>query len=229
VTRPRSLHRSSRDRYQTQSGHARWNNRLSVVLPNYNHARYLSRAINAIAEQTTVADEIIVIDDASTDGSRDVLLQCQGRHPNLAVLLNQHNSARCWRCSAGWKPQAVATSTSPPRTTRYCRVLQPGRRCTGSSADGGPVLRRDRPARRCDGEKNRNPAAVRPLRKPGGLSAREVEDMLKRADNFIHTGSTIFRRQALLKQGGFVVAAGSFSDGLLARKVALAEGCGSCP
>ena len=66
--------------------------------------------------------------------------------------------------------------------------------------------------------------AVLPLRKAGGLSGEEVEVLLKRADNFIHTGSSIFRRSALLEKSGFVIEAGSFSDGLLARKIALKRG-----
>src|SRR4051812_10072026 len=64
---------------------------LSVVLPNYNHAAYLARAIDVIAAQDTPPDEIIVIDDASTDNIRDVLAQCQLRHPNLVVLCNESN------------------------------------------------------------------------------------------------------------------------------------------
>jgi hypothetical protein len=52
----------------------------------------------------------------------------------------------------------------------------------------------------------------------------DVTNLLWRADNFIHTSSSIFRWQALLKRGGFVVDAGSFSDGLLARKIALTDG-----
>src|SRR5258708_5173204 len=64
---------------------------LSVVLPNYNHAQYLSNAIDAISGQSRSPDEIIVIDDASTDDSRDILAQYQTRHPNLIVLFNEQN------------------------------------------------------------------------------------------------------------------------------------------
>lgn len=64
---------------------------LSVVLPNYDHAYFLSRAIDAIAAQDGSLDEIIVVDDVSTDDSRDVLAQCQTRHPYLVVLCNERN------------------------------------------------------------------------------------------------------------------------------------------
>ena len=64
---------------------------LSVVLPNFNHAPYLSRAIDAIATQDSPPDEIIVVDDASSDGSREVLVECQRRNANLIILFNPRN------------------------------------------------------------------------------------------------------------------------------------------
>src|SRR4051812_2495556 len=56
---------------------------LSVILPNYNHARCLSRAIEAIAGQSRPPDEIIVIDDASQDNSLEILALARRQHPNL--------------------------------------------------------------------------------------------------------------------------------------------------
>jgi glycosyltransferase involved in cell wall biosynthesis len=45
--------------------------RISVVLPIYNRAGIIRRSIESILEQTYPAYEIIVVDDASTDGSPD--------------------------------------------------------------------------------------------------------------------------------------------------------------
>ncbi len=43
--------------------------RLAVVIPCYNHARYIGRAIRSVLDQTRPVDRLIVIDDGSTDDS----------------------------------------------------------------------------------------------------------------------------------------------------------------
>lgn len=198
---------------------------LSVVLPNYNHARYVSRAIEAIATQDRSPDEIIVIDDASTDDSRDVLASCQRRYPNLIVLCNERNLGALPTLQRGLDVSkgryiyfaAADDQVLPGFFSRALCALEAnptiGLFCTETILIDGAT-----------GRKIGTRPAVRPLRNGGGLSGKEVENLLRRADNFIHTGSSIFRRRPLLEKSGFALDAGSFSDGLLARKVALTDG-----
>ena len=47
--------------------------KVSVVAPNYNHARYLHRRLESILRQTFRDFELIILDDASTDNSREVI------------------------------------------------------------------------------------------------------------------------------------------------------------
>ncbi len=43
--------------------------RAAVVIPNWNGARWLAGCLDAVAAQTRPADEVVVVDDASTDDS----------------------------------------------------------------------------------------------------------------------------------------------------------------
>lgn len=51
--------------------------KISVVVVNYQGARYLERCLDAIDAQTLIVDEVLVVDNASTDGS-EVLAGTRG-------------------------------------------------------------------------------------------------------------------------------------------------------
>lgn len=50
--------------------------RVSVIVPNYNYAEYLRERLRSIIEQTYPIFEIIILDDASTDNSLEIIDQC---------------------------------------------------------------------------------------------------------------------------------------------------------
>ena len=48
---------------------------VGVVIPTYNHTHFLAEAISSVLAQTRPADEIIVVDDGSTDDPMSVVAQ----------------------------------------------------------------------------------------------------------------------------------------------------------
>jgi len=47
--------------------------KVSVIVPNYNHAPYLKQRIDSILAQSYQDFELILLDDCSTDNSREML------------------------------------------------------------------------------------------------------------------------------------------------------------
>ncbi|MGN7203399.1 glycosyltransferase family 2 protein [Pedobacter sp. SAFR-022] len=66
--------------------------KVSVIIPNYNHASFLQQRIDSVLNQTYQDFELIILDDCSTDHSREVLAAYKD-HPKVSQLIfNEQNS-----------------------------------------------------------------------------------------------------------------------------------------
>lgn len=67
--------------------------KVSAIVPNYNHGRYLAQRLDSILAQTYPNIEITVLDDCSKDDSRDVIDQYAARYPDrITKVYNETNS-----------------------------------------------------------------------------------------------------------------------------------------
>lgn len=66
--------------------------KVSVIVPNYNHSRFLRQRIDTILEQSYQDFELILLDDKSTDNSIDVLREYE-KDPHVScIVVNEENS-----------------------------------------------------------------------------------------------------------------------------------------
>lgn len=68
------------------------NPKVSVIVPNYNHAKYLRQRIDSILVQTFQDFELILLDDESTDDSFDIIKSYQRDSHVSHVVVNEDNS-----------------------------------------------------------------------------------------------------------------------------------------
>ena len=65
---------------------------VSVIIPNYNHAPYLHERIDSVLNQTFQDFEVIILDDCSTDNSREIIEGYRGHEKIRYIEYNEVNS-----------------------------------------------------------------------------------------------------------------------------------------
>ena len=65
--------------------------RASVVVPCYNYGRYLPQLVKSVLDQPSVDVDILIVDDASPDGSGEVAEQLAARNQRVKVLRHTSN------------------------------------------------------------------------------------------------------------------------------------------
>jgi glycosyltransferase involved in cell wall biosynthesis len=67
---------------------------VGVVIPSFNEEAVLPRCLLAVLDQTVAAEQIIVVDNASTDAIRAVVTRVQAQYPQAPLTLIQQNAAQ---------------------------------------------------------------------------------------------------------------------------------------
>jgi glycosyltransferase involved in cell wall biosynthesis len=198
---------------------------LTVVLPNYNHAALLPHALDALLAQDRPADQILVVDDGSTDNSLEILHSYQARAPSIHILANGRNIGVIATLKRGLEEARgryvyFAASDDwvwPGFFRRALTMLEkhPGRGLF--CADAMLVDARD-------GRVIGFRPITRPIYRQGEVSPAQARRLLARIDNWTLTGSTVFRRRCVIEAGGFDERMGTLADGHMSRKIALTNG-----
>ncbi len=65
---------------------------ISVIIPSYNHARYLDQRIQTVLNQTYPISELIILDDASPDNSQQIISRYSSDPRISHIIFNKTNS-----------------------------------------------------------------------------------------------------------------------------------------
>lgn len=64
---------------------------ISVLMPSYNHGKYISEAIDSILNQTFKNFELIITDDKSKDNSKSIIEKYQKEDPRIKAFFHEKN------------------------------------------------------------------------------------------------------------------------------------------
>jgi glycosyltransferase involved in cell wall biosynthesis len=198
--------------------------KLTVILGNYNKASFLPKTLDAIFNQTRLADEIIIVDDASTDESVAVITPYLSRHPNCRLVCNPVNQGANRNVNRLMKEaQGDVLFFAPSDDWVYPRFFAEGMALLEAHPEAALFSAR---SDIIDLE-DRNLGLFHtptPLNTPGYLNPRTCARILMRDDSWLMGNVSLFKRDKLLGVGGFSLDLSSIADSFISRLLALKHG-----
>ena len=70
------------------------NLKVSVIVPVYNSERYLRDCLESLLNQTLTELEIILVDDASTDKSFEIIVEYKSKYPKIKIFKSEQNKGQ---------------------------------------------------------------------------------------------------------------------------------------
>ncbi|MET1039352.1 MAG: glycosyltransferase [Aeromicrobium sp.] len=172
---------------------------VTVVVPCYNYGHFLEECVASVLTQSQVSVEVLIVDDASPDGSGEVARAIADRHAEVDVVVHETNMGHIATYNDGL---ARATGTyvlilsaddllTPGALHRACAVLET-RPTVGLVYGFAPSFRTTPPA-----------ASARRVRWCVWSGRTWLAVFTRRCINPVSTPSAVVRRTALAAVGGY--------------------------
>ena len=197
---------------------------LSIILPNYNHAQVLPCAIQSVLSQSFSDFELVIVDDGSTDGSVDVIQSYLKKDKRVRLLRHANNRGIAAAYATG-VPEASGVYLQQFSATDYyasgfleksLHMLQKYPQIGICCTDAGLFI--DDPQEFTSFPLIKN--APGPLIFPPS----KIQQVFKYAHLSIPGLTSIVRREAFLKYGGYQNRLHFMSDWFLTLQISLFEG-----
>lgn len=187
---------------------------LSVVVPVYNHGDLLAGALEAILNQSVKPDEIIVIDDESSDKTPDVIASFAGRHSAIRPMRNPTNIGPLASSNLGLQVAtgefigffAADDRVYPGIFEKLIRALRDHSGAAYATGISRVVSEAGREIPLRHAVISREPIFIPPT---------DFLDTHLAHGSFVWANTSLFRRRLVIEDGGFRHEVGSHADSFL--------------
>ncbi len=197
---------------------------LSVIMPNFNHGMVISRALRSVLQQIPGATEIIVVDDASTDNSVELIQSIAEQNASIRIIRHRSNQG----VAAAMRTGIADTSGEYLHFLAADDLVLPGLFAAAISAlEANPAA-----SFFCSDvaiiDRAGSLVSLRPFMAPqsksGYVSPSAVRKLIRSSDNWFVGPSVIYRRKPLAAAEYFDVDLASVCDAMTVRLLAFRHG-----
>ena len=195
---------------------------VCVIIPNYNDLKYLGKCIDSILNQVVSFDQIIFVDDASTDTSLEFVYKILGGLENASIIANKKNKGTIScinqaleKCNCDYVLFLSANDfISPYLIKRFHYTIEKeagfwSALCQSVSDDGIQFFPRKSPII---------------ASQPKYFSSVDTVEIVKNFTNWSPGTTVLYNREKILEHGGLSKQLKGLSDWLLAIIVGLNSG-----
>jgi glycosyltransferase involved in cell wall biosynthesis len=197
---------------------------LSALICNYNHAHFLPDAIEAILGQTRLPDEILLMDDGSSDNSWEIMQSYAARDQRIQIFRKEKNEGYIpgineltERATGDFIHRGASDDAMRPRFVEF--MMHGAERRPDVGIVSSVLLNRKE-------DETRVTAVGIPVFDTGYVTPESVlKDYMEKSDaNTTLSASTIFRRDVVNELGGWPVDLGIWDVSYILQAAALKYG-----
>ncbi len=197
---------------------------ISVILPNYNHGKWLPRSLTALVRQDPKPLEIIVVDDGSTDNSVEIIERFQRTHRFIRLIRHQNNQGAEAAVGTALKVASgellfFFASDDVVFPGLFAHAISALHTYSEAAFFCSEVVLIDKD----DKIVGFRPISI-PRSHPGYMSPSDVRAGLRNSDNWFIGPSIVYRRSRLAEIGFFDRSLGTLQDAIATRLLALRHG-----
>jgi glycosyltransferase involved in cell wall biosynthesis len=193
-------------------------------MPHFNHGAFIGHAVAAMQSQDRPPDEIVIVDDGSTDGSLQVIESFIAGQPTIRLIKNERN----WGVN-----ESIRRGVAASRGTFLFMASADDEVLPGLFREAIALLDRYPQAALCSGhclevDADRRPIGLmkipRVAKAPCYISPERVRRLMVREGNWIVSGTTVYRKDRWLEAGGVRAELEGFGDEFLVTLLAMRHG-----
>ena len=199
--------------------------KISVILANYNHADYISKCLNSLIHQKFIPFEIIIIDDCSTDNSKNIINEFEKKYSFIRAYFNSENKGTVVSQNFGINSAHgnfiyLAASDDYVLEDFFYEmnkvyILNKNIHLITGNANLHNLSNNEKIGER---------PIVMPRIRSGFISNIKYMNLLRNSDHFILTGSSLIKLSTIKSLGLLNPKFESFADGYLTRVISLKFG-----